>query len=143
MNTLNTHAEVSQAQVNAFDTEALALTRIVCGDADAQFHMGRDYLFGCGVPVNFDTALHWFRLAAAQGHTLAQHRIGLMYWFGQGVAKDPVMAQMWFIVAASHAGDLDFLRVDSRSFATLLSHSELTKARQLACERLADACPSV
>lgn len=48
------------------------------GDADAQFNMGQAYKLGRGVPADFDTALDYYRKAAAQGHARAEDNYGLL-----------------------------------------------------------------
>ncbi len=41
------------------------------GDGQAQFRLGQMHATGKGVPQNFDTAVMWYRKAAAQGHAAA------------------------------------------------------------------------
>jgi TPR repeat protein len=48
--------------------------------------------------------VHWYRLAAEQGHALAQYNLGGMYNSGRGVARDTVRSYMWILLAAD-AGD--------------------------------------
>ncbi|WP_307189129.1 tetratricopeptide repeat protein [Massilia putida] len=48
--------------------------------------------------------MHWYRLAAEQGHALAQYNLGGMYNSGRGVARDTVRSYMWMLLAAD-AGD--------------------------------------
>ena len=45
------------------------------GYADAQYNLGWMYDNGQGVPQNDKTAVKWYRLAAEQGHTLAQKKL--------------------------------------------------------------------
>jgi len=58
--------------------ESLRLARSSAekGNADGQFWMGIAYFDGEGVPQNFNEALKWFRLAAAQGHEAAREMLG-------------------------------------------------------------------
>ncbi len=42
-----------------------------------------------------DEALKNYRIAAAQGHTIAQGRLGEMYRIGNTVSKNNVTAHMW------------------------------------------------
>lgn len=48
------------------------------GDPDAQFNMGQAYKLGRGVQANLDTAMQWYRKAAAQGHLRASDNLGLL-----------------------------------------------------------------
>ena len=48
------------------------------GDADAQFNLAQAYKLGRGVPANLDTALGFYRKAAAQNHEEAQALLGLL-----------------------------------------------------------------
>ncbi|MDQ4420818.1 SPOR domain-containing protein [Sphingobium sp. DEHP117] len=50
------------------------------GDADAQFNLGQAYKMGRGVPQDPNTALEWYRKAAAQGHSQAEDAYGLLLY---------------------------------------------------------------
>ena len=50
--------------------------RAEAGDAEAQNNIGWMYFFGRGVARDDTEAVRSFRLAADQGHTLAQHSGG-------------------------------------------------------------------
>jgi TPR repeat protein len=67
----------------------------------AQNNLGDRYYKGEGVKQDYDEALKWFRLAAAQGLALAQANIGAMYSEGHGVSKDYKEALKWFRLAAA------------------------------------------
>ena len=41
-------------------------------DADAQSSLGLMYANGAGIPQDDQEAVRWYRLAAEQGHTMAQ-----------------------------------------------------------------------
>ncbi len=70
------------------------------GNAEAQFHLGRIYLFGQSVPVDDREAVKWFRLAADQKHAKAQNNLGAMYEAGRGVPQDYQEAARWFRLSA-------------------------------------------
>jgi TPR repeat protein len=53
------------------------------------------------VPQDFQEAVKWYRLAAAQGNEFAQFNLGVMYTKGRGVRQDFVRAYMWFNLAAT------------------------------------------
>ncbi|MFN0041869.1 MAG: tetratricopeptide repeat protein [Alphaproteobacteria bacterium] len=71
------------------------------GDAGGQFHLGRMYYTGYGVPQGYAEAVKWFRKAAEQGFALAQHNLGDMYYLGQGVPQHFVLAHKWYNLAAT------------------------------------------
>ena len=74
------------------------------GDAFVQSMLGAAYKSGnnmVGVPKDLAEALRLFRLAAEQGHWVAQQDLGSMYENGQGVPKDYVLAYMWYNLAAA------------------------------------------
>jgi TPR repeat protein len=62
------------------------------------------YATGQGVAQDDTQAVHWYGLAAEQGHALAQYNLGGMYNSGRGVARDSVRSYMWMLLAAD-AGD--------------------------------------
>jgi len=59
------------------------------------------YKIGSGVPQNYAEAAKWYRLAAEQGHAIAQSHLGDMYFGGRGVPQDNVQAHMWMNLAAA------------------------------------------
>jgi hypothetical protein len=50
------------------------------GDAEALFNMGQAYRLGRGVPQSTDTALDYYRRAAAKGHVGATANLGITLW---------------------------------------------------------------
>lgn len=48
------------------------------GDPDAQFNLGQMYKLGTGVPADLAEAEKWYRLAALQGHALAEANYGMV-----------------------------------------------------------------
>jgi TPR repeat protein len=56
---------------------------------------------GQGVRRDHQTALTWFRKAAAQGYAGPQNNLGLMYERGRGIRKDVVRALMWYHIAGA------------------------------------------
>jgi TPR repeat protein len=61
---------------------------------------------GQGVAQDSAEAARLFRLAAAQGHAIAQFNLGSAFRNGRGVALDKAEAIQWFVLAASQ-GDSD------------------------------------
>ena len=72
------------------------------GDATAQCLLGEDYYEGQGVPQDYTEAAKWFRLAAEQGHAMAQNNLGVMYDYGSGagVPQDSKETVKWYRRAA-------------------------------------------
>ena len=59
------------------------------------------YAEGKGVPQDYQEAVKWYRLAAAQGYAPAQSSLGLAYEKGQGVPQDYQEAVKWYRIAAA------------------------------------------
>jgi uncharacterized protein len=57
-------------------------------------------LLGQGLPTDLNEAFRWFKLAADQGHPVAQYDLGRMYDFGQGTEKDLASALLYYENAA-------------------------------------------
>jgi TPR repeat protein len=66
--------------------------------------MGLAHEKGQGAPQDYQEAVKWYRLAAAQGHQFAQISLGVMYTSGTGVRQDFVRAHAWFTLAAAASG---------------------------------------
>ncbi|CAG8681640.1 33841_t:CDS:2 [Gigaspora margarita] len=47
-----------------------------------------DHGKGDGVPVNWDEAMRYLKLAADNGNPTAMYNVGSAYWIGKGVIKD-------------------------------------------------------
>jgi len=71
------------------------------GYAPAQYEVGRIYLYGRGIPIDYALALVWERKAAEQGDPRAQRDLAFMYERGFGVAADPAQAAEWNQKAAT------------------------------------------
>ena len=50
---------------------------------------------GDGVTRDYGQAMHWFRIAADKGDTLAMKEISLLYAGGFGVPRDCNLAERW------------------------------------------------
>jgi len=62
------------------------------------------FFHGKGVAQDIPTALHWYRVAAQSGYTLAMNTLGHFYDTGEGVEQDFYEAFRWYKMAAE-AGD--------------------------------------
>ncbi|GHU27044.1 hypothetical protein AGMMS50256_05870 [Betaproteobacteria bacterium] len=69
-------------------------------NADEQFRLGLMYSNGNGVEKNDVEAAKYFRMAAEQGHAVAQNSLGWMFENGQGVAQNYAEAVNWYRKAA-------------------------------------------
>ena len=87
--------ELTTEQVEALKNRAAA------EDADAQYEMGWRHAIGMGLDFDDSEALRWLRLAAEQGHQLAQNNLGARYATGDGVEREIVTAYVWFSKAAA------------------------------------------
>jgi TPR repeat protein len=91
---------------------------------------------GQGVPQDYKTAVKWWKLAAEQGHALAQSNLGVMYDKGQGVLQDYARAHMWWNIAAS-SGDSENASVNRDIVARKMTPAQIAKAQDLARECVA------
>jgi TPR repeat protein len=57
------------------------------------------------VQRDYQEAVKWYRLAAADGNESAQVNLGVMYSKGRGVRQDFVRGYMWFNLAAAASND--------------------------------------
>ena len=80
------------------------------GDVDTQFTLGTLYSFSqiifanggrAGPESDPAEAAKWYRLAAGQGHAIAQNNLGSMYAYGRGVPQDDAEAVRWYRQAAA------------------------------------------
>jgi len=88
--------------------------RAEAGDAEAQYRLARLYTIPWDfsgiapangeavpdVPMDDVEAARWFRLAADQGHVLAQTDLAIRYENGRGVPQDAAEAVRWYRLAA-------------------------------------------
>ena len=74
------------------------------------------YANGEGVVEDDAEAARWYRLAADQGHAIAQSNLGVMYANGEGVVEDDAEAARWYRLAADQglAGGQNNLGCDVR-----------------------------
>ena len=95
-----TYAGMSPEEVKTFEKDK---AKANLGDADGQFGVGLWYAKGVGVPENMNQAVYWWKLAAMQGHPLAQLNMGYSHTMGVGgTTKDFSQAVIWFKKAADH-----------------------------------------
>lgn len=78
------------------------------GNPVGQSGLGMAYLYGRGVPVNYDLALKYFQKAAEQGWVDGQLQLGSMYYNGVGVKKDYKQALKYFNLASQGGHILAF-----------------------------------
>ncbi len=76
----------------------------LAGDANAQVDLALCYSQGWGVEIDHAKAVHWYTLAAEQGHRAALHSLGIKYMHGDGVKRDPAKAAEYW----QRAADLGF-----------------------------------
>jgi TPR repeat protein len=62
--------------------------------------LGRRYLIGLGVPVNYAKAFYHFKNAADHGDAFAQNEVAYLYASGKGVQKDYAKAFQYYQQAA-------------------------------------------
>ncbi len=57
------------------------------------------------MPQDYEEAVKWYRLAAAQGYAPAQFSLGLAYEKGKGVRQDYQQAVKWYRLAAAQGNE--------------------------------------
>ena len=87
---------------------------------------------GQGVPQDYKIALEWYRLADAQGFSIAQYNLSGMYRSRRGVKLDIVYAHMWGNLAASNGNESGGELRDI--VAKWMTPADITIARKLAHE---------
>jgi len=70
------------------------------GDTKAQYDLGRIYMVGLGVSLDYQQAAKWYERAAEQGFAEAQFRMGFLYEQGKGVHRDYTRALEYYRSAA-------------------------------------------
>jgi TPR repeat protein len=101
-------------------------------DAVAQYHLGRMYFTGQGIPQDYAEAIKFWRLAAEKGHAGAQGNLGKVYSEELGVKKDYVIAYMWFSLAAVKGNE--YVMEDRVLLAKKMTVQQVLKAQKLAKE---------
>jgi TPR repeat protein len=74
------------------------------GDPEAQYYLGRLYLFGKGAPKDAITAARWLVLSAKKGDHRAQALLGGMLFKGEEVSRQAALGLFWLIIAKDGAG---------------------------------------
>jgi TPR repeat protein len=74
------------------------------GDPEAQYYLGRLYLFGKGAPKDAITAARWLVLSAKKGDHRAQALLGGMLFKGEEVSRLAALGLFWLIIAKDGAG---------------------------------------
>lgn len=96
------------------------------GRAQAQYSLGRLYLYGRGPEQDIEQGLNWLRKAADQNYGEAQNQLGLLYLTGGGVNMDCKIASHWF---SSVAPDSNAYRQARSNLAWLLATCPEDSAR--------------
>lgn len=69
------------------------------GDIEAQYELGKCYMFGIGIHIDYIKAKRWFRVAAKQGHAGAQFHYG--YYYSGGSERNLSRSAKWYSRAAA------------------------------------------
>lgn len=81
---------------NYVQASQLLLAPAKAGYAKDQNLIGFMYYNGWSLPKDYNQAMNWYQLAAAQNNSDAQTNIGVLYESGYGVPKDYAQALSWF-----------------------------------------------
>lgn len=74
------------------------------GDPEAQYYLGRSYLWAKGNQRNPVLAAKWLRLSAEKGDARAQALLGNMLFKGEEVPRQSARGLFWLILAKDGAG---------------------------------------
>jgi hypothetical protein len=72
------------------------------GDAEAQYKLGLNYIYGNDVPKDAAKAAEYFAMAADQGYLPARRELGIMLASGEGVEQDMDRAIRYLSEAADN-----------------------------------------
>lgn len=101
--------------------------RITATAAAAQYQLSWHYATGDGIAQNRDSANHWLRQAAQNGHAAAQYWLGNHYYDDTtDNAQDETTARYWLEQAATR-GDRD---LQKQTGMTYLEHDDYHNARR-------------
>jgi TPR repeat protein len=92
----------SSIEAHADGTYPASAALAPADSADAAYRQGHDFY----EKKNYAEAMHWYRVAAAQGNALAQVGIGFFYLSGWGVPQDSLQALNWFRKAADRGNEV-------------------------------------
>ena len=106
---------------------ATSPARIAATAAAAQYQLSWHYATGDGIAQNRDSANHWLRQAAQNGHAAAQYWLGNHYYDDTADnAQDETTARYWLEQAATR-GDRD---LQKQTGMTYLEHDDYHNARR-------------
>lgn len=77
-----------------------------CGDANAQFKLGKCYYYGKGTKKNKKKAISLYTKSAKNGNVEAQTMLGECYFFGSGTKINEEKAAYWYSMAAQQGDAL-------------------------------------
>ncbi len=72
------------------------------GDAESQYKLGLNYIYGTDVPKDASKAAEWFQKAADQGYLPAMRELGILLASGEGVPVDMERAISYLSAAADN-----------------------------------------
>ena len=94
------------------------------------------YANGEGVPEDDVEAVRLYRLAAEQGHALAQLNLGFMYGNGEGVPEDDVLAYMWYNLSAAQGNET--AQSNKEAIVPRMTREQIAEAQRLSREWIAE-----
>ena len=95
---------------------------------NAKFNLARVYMIGENdIPKDDKERVKWNRLAADEGHAMAQKNVGYQYFIGEHVPKDNVHAYMWLNIAGANGLDVKELK---ERLTGEMSKADIAKAKK-------------
>jgi len=97
--------ELSEGEAKKYTNDLLLFKHVYSNTiANDCFQLGLDFAKK-GTDQDLEKSLHYYQLAAAEGHAGAQHNLGMAYTYGRGVVKDCKQAFEWYLLAAAGTND--------------------------------------
>ncbi|MCM1225462.1 MAG: sel1 repeat family protein [Lachnospiraceae bacterium] len=98
--------EANEAYDSLEYARAMELYMQIPENAEAQYKIGRMYLYKLGVEENYKEARKWFEKSAKQNYGKGLNGLGHIYASGNGVKKDYTKAKKYFELAVEQ-GSID------------------------------------
>ncbi len=102
------------------------------GSANAQYELGKHFLFTDDLVRDPAISFGWFQRAAVSGHAEAQYELGRMYEEGQGIQQNYELAARWYARSAEAANSPEAqYALGQLNFRGLVPGHNRTKALEL------------
>ena len=119
----------SNAEALKWFTRAADAARI-----DAMTELGKMYMEGIGVPLDYKNGANWYIKAAEFGDTEAQFALAEAYVDGLGVPVSLVHAYKWFNISSSYSGSEPIAKLRRDMLESRMTREQIAEAQKLSSE---------